>query len=44
MDETHMVCVVDYENGIFTYYDSTTGQYDSGYAGEFKELILLEGK
>ena len=32
------------ENGIFTYYDSTTGQYDTGYAGEFKELILLERK
>ena len=44
MDETHMVCAVEYENGIFTYYDSTTGQYDTGYAGEFKELILLERK
>ena len=44
LTDEHAVCAVDYDNGVFTYYDPTTGSYEWGYAGEFRDLILLYAK
>ena len=44
MYDEHIVYATDYENGIFTYYDATTGEISSIVGGLVDELILLGPK